>query len=66
MGQTAVFSQSDMPNCAFPLMEDLRRQGHLIDVTVMVGKNRHSIDAHKLVLASTVSINQELKIIQDL
>ena len=50
-----VFSQSDMPNYAFPLMEDLRRQGHLIDVTVMVGKNRHSIDAHKLVLASTVS-----------
>ena len=50
-----VFSQCDMPNGAFPLMEELRRQGHLIDVTILVGKTQHSIDAHKLVLASTVS-----------
>ena len=50
-----VFSQCDMPNGAFPLMEELRRQGHLIDVTILVGKTQRSIDAHKLVLASTVS-----------
>ena len=55
-----VFSQCDMPNGAFPLMEELRRQGHLIDVTVLVGKTRHSIDAHKLVLASTVSVTLSL------
>jgi len=49
-----VFSQCDMPNGAFPLMEELRRQGHLIDVTILVGKTQRSIDAHKLVLASTI------------
>ncbi len=49
-----VFSQCDMPNGAFPLMEEMRRQGSLIDVTVLVGEKKHPIDAHRLVLASTI------------
>lgn len=49
-----VFSQCDMPNGAFPMMEELRRQGHLIDVTVVVGEKKQAVDAHKLVLASTM------------
>lgn len=49
-----VFSQCDLPNGAFPLMEEMRRNGQLIDVTVLVGVKKFPIDAHKLVLASTM------------
>ena len=49
-----VFHQKDLPNGAFSLMEDIRRQNHLIDVTILIGEKKHSIYAHKLVLASTI------------
>ena len=49
-----VFCQNDLPNGAFPVMEDIRRQGQLIDVTILVGQNKHPIQAHRVVLASTI------------
>ena len=49
-----VFSQNDLPNNAFPLMEDIRRQGQMIDVSIIVGDKKHKIEAHKLVLAATI------------
>ena len=42
-----VFHQKDLPNGAFPLMEDIRRQNQLIDVTILIGERKHSIYAHK-------------------
>ena len=42
-----VFHQKDLPNGAFSLMEDIRRQNHLIDVTIFIGEKKHSIYAHK-------------------
>ena len=49
-----VFGQCDLPNGAFPIIEDIRRQGQMIDVTIIVGEKKHQIEAHKLVLAATI------------
>ena len=49
-----VFGQCDLPNGAFPIIEDIRRQGQMIDVTIIVGEKKHKIEAHKLVLAATI------------
>ena len=48
------FGQCDLPNGAFPIIEDIRRQGQMIDVTIIVGEKKHKIEAHKLVLAATI------------
>ena len=31
-----VFHKEDLPMCAFPVLEDIRRQGKLCDVTLKV------------------------------
>ena len=49
-----VFGQCDLPNGAFPIIEDIRRRSQMIDVTIIVGEKQHKIEAHKLVLASTI------------
>lgn len=49
-----VFSQCDLSQSAFPLMEEMRRNNNLIDITIFVGEKKFAIDAHKIVLASTM------------
>ena len=34
--ECVIFTQNDLPNVAFPLMEDIRRQGKLTDVVLKV------------------------------
>ena len=54
-----VFTQSDLPNVAFPLMEDIRRQGKLTDIQLRVpsplpGGEDVVISAHRVVLAAAI------------
>jgi len=50
--ECAVFTQKDLAFVAMPVMEDIRRDGKLCDVTIKVGDN--SYRAHRIVLAATV------------
>jgi len=34
--ETEIYQKSDLPNQAFPVLEDIRRQGKLCDVTLKV------------------------------
>ena len=50
--ESTVFYQKDLPNQGFPMMESIRREGKLCDVTLVVGE--HSIRAHRIVLAANI------------
>ena len=47
-----VFSKPDLPNMAFPVMEEIRRQAKLCDVTLKIGDQKFS--AHRIVLAASI------------
>lgn len=46
------FLKEDLPKCAFPMFEDIRRQGKLCDVTLKVGERKFT--AHRIVLAASI------------
>jgi len=50
--ESTIFYQKDLPNIGFPVMEDIRRQGKLCDVTLIVGE--HTFAAHRIVLAASI------------
>ncbi|XP_074652354.1 kelch-like protein 18 [Tubulanus polymorphus] len=47
-----VFTMDDLPRLAFPMMESIRREGKLCDVTLRV--DNHMFTAHRIVLASSI------------
>ena len=47
------FTQSDMAQQSYPVLQELRLQGKLLDVQVLVGQSCR-VSAHKVVLAATV------------
>ncbi|XP_052253854.1 kelch-like protein 18 [Dreissena polymorpha] len=47
-----TFYKSDLPTLAFPVFEDIRRQGKLCDVTLKVGDRKYR--AHRIVLAASI------------
>ncbi|XP_033725796.1 kelch-like protein 18 [Pecten maximus] len=47
-----IFHKDDLPGCAFPVFEDIRRQGKLCDVTLKVEDRKFT--AHRIVLAATI------------
>ncbi|XP_066996449.1 kelch-like protein 18 isoform X2 [Anabrus simplex] len=47
-----IFQQLDLFSQGFPLMEEIRRQGKLCDVTLVV--ESQSFSAHRIVLAATI------------
>ncbi|KAL5009869.1 hypothetical protein ScPMuIL_012174 [Solemya velum] len=47
-----LFSKDDLPACAFPVLEDIRRQGKLCDVTLKVGERKFT--AHRIILAASI------------
>ena len=47
-----VFQQADLCSNAFPLMEEIRKQGKLCDVTIKV--DDQSFSAHRIVLCATI------------
>ncbi|XP_067835021.1 kelch-like protein 18 [Heptranchias perlo] len=47
-----LFSVSDLPMRGYGLMEEIRRQGKLCDVTLRVGDHKYS--AHRIVLAASI------------
>ncbi|XP_069778185.1 kelch-like protein 18 [Narcine bancroftii] len=47
-----LFSVSDLPVRGYSLMEEIRRQGKLCDVTLRVGDHKYS--AHRIVLAASI------------
>lgn len=49
---TIIFQQSDLASSAFPIMEDIRKQGKLCDITIKVEDNHFS--AHRIVLCATI------------
>ena len=40
--ETEIYQKSDLPNQAFPVLEDIRRQGKLCDVTLKVNVHQRS------------------------
>lgn len=46
------FSVSDLPSRGYSVMEEIRRQGKLCDVTLKVGD--HKFSAHRIVLAASI------------
>ena len=49
---SVVFQQSDLTTSAFPIMEEIRRQGKLCDITIQVEDTCFS--AHRIVLCATI------------
>lgn len=49
---TVTFHQIDLPGTAFPVMEDIRKQGKLCDITIKVENSCFS--AHRIVLCATI------------
>ena len=47
-----IFYQKDLYSTGFPMMESIRREGKLCDVTLTVGE--HSLAAHRIVLAANI------------
>ncbi|XP_002734469.1 kelch-like protein 18 [Saccoglossus kowalevskii] len=47
-----VFQKNDLPSQGYPVMESIRRQGKLCDVTLKVGEQKFS--AHRIVLAAAI------------
>merc|ERR1719500_1089199 len=47
-----IFYQKDLYSTGFPMMESIRREGQLCDVTLTVGE--HSLAAHRIVLAANI------------
>ncbi|KAJ9573753.1 hypothetical protein L9F63_008877 [Diploptera punctata] len=50
--ESVIFQQLDLFSSGFPIMEDIRRQGKLCDVTLKV--DDQSFSAHRIVLAATI------------
>ncbi|KAG8234651.1 hypothetical protein J437_LFUL006539 [Ladona fulva] len=50
--ESTVFTQSSHFAASFPIMEEIRRQGKLCDVTLIV--DNQSFSAHRIVLAATI------------
>lgn len=57
-GPAVLFQQQDMFQHAFPVMEEIRRQGKLCDVTVRV--DEASFSAHRIVLCATIPYFQAM------
>lgn len=49
---SVMFQQTDLASNAFPVMEDIRKQGKLCDVTIKVENSNFS--AHRIVLCATI------------
>ncbi|KAL3836007.1 hypothetical protein ACJMK2_021462 [Sinanodonta woodiana] len=54
----AIFHKEDLPLSAFPVFEDIRRQGKLCDVTLKVGDRKFR--AHRIILAATIPYFQAM------
>ena len=50
--EATVFYQKNLFNAGFQMMESIRREGKLCDVTLTVGE--HSLTAHRIVLAANI------------
>lgn len=51
-GAPVIFQQADLASSAFPIMEDIRKQGKLCDITIKVDNSFFS--AHRIVLCGTI------------
>jgi len=51
-GSAVIFQQTDLASSAFPIMEEIRRQGKLCDITIRVEDSCFS--AHRIVLCATI------------
>lgn len=56
--ENANFHQVDLPMTAFPILEEIRRQGKFCDVSLKV--NDHVFSAHRIVLAATIPYFQAM------
>uniref|UniRef100_T1IKW7 Kelch-like protein diablo n=1 Tax=Strigamia maritima TaxID=126957 RepID=T1IKW7_STRMM len=54
----AIYQQKDLPLQSFPIMEEIRRQGKLCDVTLKI--DNQSFTAHRIVLAATIPYFQAM------
>ena len=52
VSDATIFYQKDLYSTGFPMMESIRREGKLCDVTLTVGD--HSLVAHRIILAATI------------
>ena len=52
VSDATIFYQKDLYSTGFPMMESIRREGKLCDVTLTVGD--HSLAAHRIVLAANI------------
>ena len=50
--ESTIFYQKDLFNQGFPMMENIRREGKLCDVNIIVGD--HTLQGHRIVLAANI------------
>ena len=50
--ESTIFYQKDLFNQGFPMMENIRREGKLCDVNIIVGE--HTLQGHRIVLAANI------------